>query len=74
MSFEGIKIKLHLSIGYSGANQNETEYLSEYWTEAEWNNLTKESKDQWLNDFCIEWSNNYIEQSVWLDGGEDGNI
>lgn len=66
MSFEGIKIKLHLSTGYSGANQNETEYLSEYWTEAEWNNLTKESKDQWLDDFCIEWSNNYIEQSAWL--------
>lgn len=68
MSFESIKIKLHLSIGYSGANQSETEYLSEYWTEAEWNNLTKESKDQWLDDFCIEWSNNYIDQSAWLEG------
>lgn len=65
--FNDIKIKLHLSIGYSQASQSEEEYLSNYWSEDVWNNLSEQEKNEWLNSFCNDWSDNYIEQSVWLE-------
>ena len=65
--FSELKIKLHLSIGYAGANQEDEHNLSDYFDEDTWNSMSDLEKETEISNIANEWSNNYIECSGWVD-------
>ena len=66
-NFNELKIKFCLSIGYSNANQEDTEMLSDYWTEGEWNILTEKEKGEWLNQMYNDWKAEYEDGGAWIE-------
>ncbi len=70
-NFENVKIKLNLSIGYSGANQEDEHYLHEYFDEETWNDFSEKEKQDELHEIAKEWADNFIEYCANLiDRGE----
>lgn len=65
--FKDLKIKLHMSIGYAGANREDEHNLSDYFNEDDWNALTDDEKEKEIYEIAKEWSNNYIEISGWIE-------
>lgn len=65
--FKDLKIKLHVSIGYAGENQEDEHNLSDYFNEDDWNALTDDEKENEIYEIAKEWSNNYIEISGWVE-------
>jgi len=69
-NFYNIKIKLTFGCGYINRQEDE-EFLSDYWEEEDWNNLTEKEKERWLDEFWLEWKSNYEDGGIWLEGEED---
>ena len=65
--FKDLKIKLNLSIGYSGACQEDEHSLSDYFTEEKWSNFSKDEQEQAISEISKELSYNYIECSGWVE-------
>lgn len=56
--FEDLVINLSLGCGFA-QRMEESEPLSDYWTEDAWNELSEEEKESWLHEFWLEWKCNY---------------
>jgi len=69
-SFNDLKIKLSISIGYAGAKRTDEHSLSDYFEEDEWASLSEEEKTKALDEIVDEWASNYIDIGVSLVGGE----
>jgi hypothetical protein len=57
------KYKLSLSIGYSGANQEDVIDCADYFTKEEWSKLTEEQRENFLREECEEGLGQNIEYS-----------
>lgn len=69
-NFNGLKIKLSLSIGYSVAKRTDEHSLSDYFEEDEWESLSEAERAKALGEIADEWAYNYIDIGVSLTGGE----
>lgn len=69
-NFNNIKIKLSFGCGFIHRQEDE-EMLSDYWEEDEWNNLSDEEKEKWLDEFWLEWKANYEDGGIHLEGDEE---
>lgn len=59
----GIELKVHLSIGFSGASHDDVLEIDE----CEWADCkTQEQRDNLIEEHLAEWANNYIETSATL--------
>ena len=52
---------ISLSIGYSGADQEDALDISDHLSESDWDNLTEEEQAEWLDDMTKETLGQYIE-------------
>lgn len=59
--FKDLKVKMHLSIGYSQASRSDEVYLSEWVDEDSWNEMSKSAKVLFVDDRINDWANNYID-------------
>lgn len=64
--FNEIMIKLTLGCGFIHKREDE-ELLSDYWSEEDWDDLSAIKKEQWLNEFWMDWKCNYESGGVWLE-------
>lgn len=55
-----------LSIGFSGAEREETVNPAEHstYSEEEWNALSEKEQQEWLNSQAKDWAHEYIEIAV----------
>lgn len=60
-TFEELKVKMGLSIGYTGASRNDEVYLSEWIDEETWSEMNESEKEKFLNDCIEDWAWNYID-------------
>ena len=57
-----ITYKFTLSIGYAGAEHEEEMTIEDMdYTEPEWETLTEDEREEKLEEYWKDWSNNYIE-------------
>ena len=58
----GAKIKVTLSIGYSGAEQEGVicPKIDSSYDEEEWNALSEEEREDWVSGMADDWSRDYI--------------
>lgn len=61
MKFEDKTIKFHLSIGISNASQSDEYKLSDFVDQKDWDNMTQGEKDNKLQEWALDWSDNYID-------------
>ena len=52
---------ISLSIGYNGADQEDTLNISDHLSESDWDNLTEDEQEEWLDDMTKEKLGQYIE-------------
>ena len=62
-----LKIKLAFGCGYSNAIQEDQEPLCDFWTEDEWNAMTKPEQDRWLYNFWLDWKAQYEDGGAWVE-------
>lgn len=68
--FDKIKIKLSFGCGFVHEREDE-EFLSDHWSEDDWNSLSDIQKERWLDELWGDWKSNYESGSVWLEDGDD---
>ncbi|HEY9643510.1 MAG TPA: hypothetical protein V6C57_23680 [Coleofasciculaceae cyanobacterium] len=61
--FEYREYKIGLDIGISNAQRIGAIHPKDSYSQQEWDALTDEEKENWLNEASNEWANNYID--VW---------
>lgn len=64
--FDKIKIKLTFGCGYINKREDE-EFLSDYWSEEDWNGLSDIQKERWLDELWEDWKSNYESGAAWLE-------
>lgn len=64
--FEELEIHFHLSIGYSNTSQDDSEPLSNYITEEEWNAMSVVDREYLISKITDAWAENHIELSGWV--------
>lgn len=65
MSFEDLTFSW--SIGYSGANQKDTVRVSDHFTEEEWDEMSEEDIDKWLDEYLETEISNHLNANIWID-------
>ena len=67
MSFEDLTFSWNIGIGYSGTNQKDTVNVSDHFTEVEWNEMSEEDVDKWLEAYLETEISNHLEANIWID-------
>ena len=61
MKFEKLKISVSLGIGFSGCNQKDEFYLSEWIDKDDWDSMDEKEKEKCLGEMVEDWASNYID-------------
>ena len=67
MNFEDLTFSWHVGIGYSGTNLKDTVKVSDYFTEEEWNEMSEEDVDKWLEAYLETEISNHLDANIWID-------
>ena len=67
MSFEDLTFSWCIGIGYSGTNQKDTVKVSDHFTEEEWNEMSEEDVDKWLEAYLETEISNHLDANIWID-------
>ena len=67
MSFEDLTFSWYIGIGYSGTNQKDTVKVSDHFTEVEWNEMSEEDVDKWLEAYLETEISNHLDANIWID-------
>ena len=65
--FEDLTFSWSIGIGYSGANHKDTVRVSDHFTEEEWNDMSEEDVNQWLDEYLETEISNRLDASIWID-------
>ncbi len=66
-NFNELKVKMKLSIGLVGEQEDEV-LLSDYISKQEWDKLNLFEKEEFLEtEILADWANEYIDKSVWVE-------
>lgn len=64
------EIYFHLSIGFVGCDRQDSQKVSDFIEESEWDEMDEMEKRQWLRETVKEWAFEHIEYSWSLADGE----
>ena len=67
MNFEDLTFSWSIGIGYSGANRKDTVKVSDHFTEEEWNEMSEEDVNQWLDEYLEVEISNHLDANIWID-------
>ena len=67
MNFEDLTFSWSIGIGYSGANHKGTVNVSDHFTEEEWNDMSEEDVNQWLDEYLETEISNHLDANIWID-------
>lgn len=67
MSFRDLTFSWNIGIGYSGCNHRNTVKVSDHFTEEEWNDMSEEDVNQWLDDYLETEISNHLDANIWID-------
>lgn len=67
MSFKDLTFSWNIGIGYVGTNRKDTVKLSDYFTEDDWNDMSKEDIDTWLDEYLETEITNHLNADIWID-------
>lgn len=67
MSFEDLTFSWSISIGYEVAKHKDTVKVSDHFTEEEWNDMSEEDVNQWLDDYLETEISNHLDANIWID-------
>lgn len=67
MNFEDLTFSWGISIGYSVANHKDTVKVSDHFTEEEWNEMSEEDVNQWLDEYLETEISNHLDANIWID-------
>lgn len=61
MKFEELKLRMSLGIGFSGCNQKDEVYLSEWIDKDSWESMDEKEQQKRLGEMVEDWAVNYID-------------
>lgn len=67
MSFKDLTFSWSISIGYAVAKHKDTVKVSDHFTEEEWNDMSEEDVNQWLDDYLETEISNHLDANIWID-------
>lgn len=67
MSFEDLTFSYHIGLGYVGAKRKDTVRVSDYFTEEEWDEMSEEDINKWLDDYLETEISNHLDANIWID-------
>jgi hypothetical protein len=67
MKFEDKVIKFHMDIGINNATQRDTYKLSDFVDQKDWDDMSKGEKDNKLQQWALDWSDNYLDLGASVD-------
>lgn len=58
-----VKIKLYIGTGFAGAKHEDEEYIDR----KEWEGMSPEQREEYLEQAATDYLNNHIDYSAWVE-------